>query len=270
MRSVGFRMKSSSKNIGYVSAQYLKRIARTQGKKVKQTSLKLMDIQEDSQVLDVGCGPATDTLLFAKFIGPNGRVVGIDCDPMMVEEANTELAKHKTEKNVKHIVGDVHSLPFSNGEFDRVHAERLFQVLPKTDAPKVFSELNRVLKPGGILVLVDTDWASASVNYSNLELERRLIQFFGTRMRPNGFAARHLAEMLKQEAYVDITIEVMPVVIREFEQTPFGNWLIAEATKAGVATGQEMEHWRKELAEKTAQETFLSHTNIVLASGKKK
>lgn len=263
-------MKSANENKGYVNAQYLKRIARTQGKKVKQASLKLMDIQEGSQVLDVGCGPATDTLLFAKFIGPNGRVVGIDCDPMMVEEANTELAKHKTEKNVKHIVGDVHSLPFSNGEFDRVHAERLFQVLPKTDAPKVFSELNRVLKSGGILVLVDTDWASASVNYSNLELERRLIQFFGTRMRPNGFAARHLPEILNQESYQDIRIEVMPVVIRDFKQTPFGDWLTTEATQAEVATKQEMDSWRKELEEKTSQGTFLSSTNMVLVSGKKK
>jgi ubiquinone/menaquinone biosynthesis C-methylase UbiE len=270
MRFVGSRMNSASKNTGYVNAQYLKRIAKTQGKKVKHASVKLMNIQPDSQVLDVGCGPATDTLLFAKCIGPNGRVVGVDFDPKMVEEANTELAKNKVAKNVRHIVGDVHSLPFSNGEFDRVHAERLFQVLHKPDAPKVFSELHRVLKPGGILVLVDTDWASASVNYSNLELERRLIQFFGAHMRPNGFVARHLLEMLNQEAYQDIKIEVMPVVIRDFKQSPFGNWLTTEALKARVATKQEMECWRKELSEKTAQGTFLSHTNIVLASGKKK
>jgi ubiquinone/menaquinone biosynthesis C-methylase UbiE len=263
-------MKSANENKGYVNAQYLKRIAKTQGKKVKQASLMLMDIQEGSQVLDVGCGPATDTLLFAKFIGLNGRVVGVDCDPMMVEEANTELAKHKAAKNVRHIVGDVHSLPFSDSEFDRVHAERLFQVLPKTDAPKVFSELHRVLKPGGIIVLVDTDWASTSVNYSNFELERQLIQFFGVHMRPNGFAARHLPEMLNQEAYQDIKIEVMPVVTRDFKQSPFGNWLTTEATNAGVATKQEMECWQKELEEKNSQGTFLSHTNMIIVAGKKK
>jgi ubiquinone/menaquinone biosynthesis C-methylase UbiE len=267
---MGFRMKSANENKGYVNAQFLKRIARTQGKKVKQTSLKLMNIQKDSQVLDVGCGPATDTLLFAKFIGPNGCVVGVDCDPKMVEEANAELKKSRAPKNVKHVVGDVHSLPFSDGEFDRVHAERLFQVLHKTDAPKVFSELHRVLKPGGIMVLVDTDWASASVNYSNLELERRLIQFLGAHMRPNGFAARHLPEMLNQEAYQDIRIEVMPVVIRDFKQTPFRNWLETEALKAGVATKKEMDCWRKELEEKTSQGTFLSSTNMVLVAGKKK
>jgi ubiquinone/menaquinone biosynthesis C-methylase UbiE len=270
MPFVGSRMKSANKKAGYVNAQYLKQIAKAQGKKVKHASLKLMNIQPDSRVLDVGCGPATDTLLFAKFIGPKGRVVGVDFDPKMVEEANAELKKSRTTKNVRHVVGDVHSLPFGDGEFDRAHAERLFQVLPKADAPKVFSELHRVLKPGGVIVLVDTDWASASVNYSNLELERRLIQFFGAHMRPNGFAARHLPEMLNQEAYQEIKVEVMPVVIRDFKQTPFGDWLITEATKAEVAAKQEVDCWRKELEEKTIQGTFLSSTNMVLVAGKKK
>jgi ubiquinone/menaquinone biosynthesis C-methylase UbiE len=267
----GLQMNDVQENKRFVTGHYLKRIAKGQGKKVKQASRKLMAIQEDSRVLDVGCGPATDTIAFSKLIGAGGCIVGVDRDRQMVEEANAELKKCRLSQSVYHVVGDAQSLPFRDGEFDRVHAERLFQVLPESvDSGRVFSEMQRVLKVGGIIVVADTDWASASVNFSDFALERRLIDFFVTRMRPNGFAGRQLLEMLKSKDYEEIKLEVLPVVTRDFKQTPFGNWLTTEATKTGTANEEEMIQWRRELEEKTAQNRFLSHVNMVIVAGRKK
>jgi ubiquinone/menaquinone biosynthesis C-methylase UbiE len=261
---------TNSKTYGYVTAEYLKKIAEKQGRKVKQASYKLLNIRKNSHVLDIGCGPGIDTINFSEHIGTKGQIVGLDNDHGMIEKANAELKKHKTTKNVKHIVGDVQSMPFTNSEFDRVHAERLFQVLPKTVNPlSVFAEMHRVLKTGGIMVLVDTDWATASVNYSNHELERRLVNFFAANMRPNGYAGRQLLEMLANNGYREIKLQVMPMVTRNFAETPFGNWLTTEATKAKAASEEEMARWRKELEEKTARHTFLSHVNVILTAGLK-
>jgi ubiquinone/menaquinone biosynthesis C-methylase UbiE len=91
-----------------------------------------MDIKKNSRVLDVGCGPATDTIAFSECISNEGRIVGVDNDPQMVEKANLELKQRGIEKNVVYVLGDFQCLLFFNGEFDRVHAERLFQVLPKS------------------------------------------------------------------------------------------------------------------------------------------
>ncbi len=262
-------MSDVKENKSFVTAEYLKKIAQD-AKQIKQKSYQLMQIEADSQVLDVGCGPATDTIAFSEFIGDKGRIVGIDNDPSMIEKANLELTKQKITKNIKHLVGDVQSLPFEDGEFDRVHAERLFQVLPKSVNPvQVFAEMNRVLKSGSRMVLVDADWASCSVDFSDNELERRLLSFFAFKMRPNGFAGRQLFGLLKNNAFEDVTVEVMPFIHRDFSETPFSDWLTKEALKNKIATKEELDHWNQELTNKTKNDAYLSYVNMVLVAGRK-
>lgn len=261
-------MSNVKENKGFVTAEYLKRVAQ-EAKQIKLRSYELMQIQTDSQVLDVGCGPAIDTIPLSEFIGEGGRVVGVDNDPAMVEKANQEVKKLKSNRRIEHIEGNAESLPFADGEFDRVHAERLFQVLPKETALSVFGELNRVLKSNGRIVLVDTDWGSVSVNFSDSALERRLVTFFATKLRPNGFAGRQLFGLLKEHGYDDVAVEVVPLVHRDFSETPFSEWVPTEALKNKVATQKELDHWIAELTEKTAQGTYFSYVNMVIVSGRK-
>jgi ubiquinone/menaquinone biosynthesis C-methylase UbiE len=149
------------------------------------------------QVLELGCGPGTAASGFSEAVGVEGLVVGVDCDPKMIQQANSDSKQHI---NIAQLVGDAHRLPFEEAMFDRVYAKRLFQVLPPASAPVVFGEMRRVLKPGGVLALVDTDWASLSVNFSDLKLERRLLDFFRDHMRPNGLAGRQLLAWFSQAA----------------------------------------------------------------------
>ncbi len=262
-------MSEVKENKGFVTPEYLKKVAED-AKFIKKKSYELMELQSDSQVLDVGCGPAIDTIELSNYIGANGRIVGIDNDPLMIEKANFELKQHNITKQVQHLLCDVQSLPFDDNEFDRVHAERLFQVLPRSvNATHVFSEINRVLKSKGRMVLVDADWGSASVNFSDNELERILLKFFATKMRPNGFAGRQLLELLKDHNYENVTIEVVPFITRDFKQTPFSDWLTKEALKNKIASERMLDQWNKELAKKTSEGTFLSYINMVLVAGRK-
>jgi ubiquinone/menaquinone biosynthesis C-methylase UbiE len=256
-------------NKSYVTTQYLKKAAQN-AKHIKTRSYELMQIQADSQVLDVGCGPAIDTIPLSEFIGKGGCIVGIDNDAGMVEKANQEIKKLKSTKHIEHIEGNAESLPFAEGEFDRVHAERLFQVLPEENTLRVFGELNRVLKGNGRIVLVDTDWGSVSVNYSDSALERRLVTFFASKLRPNGFAGRQLFGLLKEHGYSEVKVEVVPVVHRNFLETPFSEWVPTEALKSKVATREELDRWVAELTEKTARETYFSYVNMVIVAGTKR
>jgi ubiquinone/menaquinone biosynthesis C-methylase UbiE len=262
-------MSEVKENKGYVSAEYLKKVAKD-AKEIKTRSYQLLQIQADSQVLDVGCGPAIDTIVLSEYIDERGRIVGVDNDPAMIEKANLEVKKRNITKRVQHVEGNANSLPFADEEFDRIHAERLFQVLPKLSADSVFSEMNRVLKKDGIIVIADADWGTASVNFSDNELERRLLAFFTTRLRPNGFAGRQLFEFLKNGGYSDIRIEIIPFVTRDFSETPFCEWLPIEALKNGVAIQKEIALWKAELTEKTTQGTYLSYVNMVVVCGTKK
>lgn len=262
-------MSEVKENKAFVTSEYLKKVAED-AKLIKKKSYELMEIHADSQVLDVGCGPATDTIALSKYIGAKGRIVGIDNDPQMIKTANLELTQNKITKNVKHIQGDAKSLPFTDNEFDRVHAERLFQVFPKSDDALVFAEMNRVLRSNGRMVIADADWGSVSINFSDNALERKLTTFFAAKMRPNGFAGRELMELLKNNNFGEIIVEVIPFVTRDFSKTPFGDWLTTEALKNKIATQKELYQWNQELTKKTDEATFFSYVNMVIVAGRKR
>jgi SAM-dependent methyltransferase len=259
-------MQTAKENKSYVTAEYLKKRARDEDA-VNQESYRMLQVKSGLRVLELGCGPSTAASVFSESVGSDGLVVGVDYDQKMIEQANIAAKQYV---NVVPLVGDAHRLPFEEATFDRVYAKRLFQVLPPASAPVVFGEMKRVLKPGGVLALVDTDWASLSVNFSDLELERRLIGFFRDHMRPNGLAGRQLLGMVQSGGFTDVQVKVVSIIIREFSDSPLGDWLNTEALKAKAATPQEMEQWRTELEEKSAQQALLFHVGTVLVSAKKR
>jgi len=71
----------------FVNVQWLKNLAQ-ETRHIKHRSYELMKIQSNSRILDIGCGPAVDTIPLSEYIGEQGRIVGIDYDPLMIEVAN--------------------------------------------------------------------------------------------------------------------------------------------------------------------------------------
>lgn len=71
---------------------YLTRLARSDlGQSYKSIALAELDIAPGSTVVDLGCGPGTDLAAFAEAAGPSGTVIGLDHDPVLVEQARGKL-----------------------------------------------------------------------------------------------------------------------------------------------------------------------------------
>lgn len=257
------------RSIGYVDAEYLKRVAEL-GKSFKERTYELMQLQTSQRVLDLGCGPGVDTLAIARLMDGEFEVHGIDIDEEMIAHAEEAASSEMFSGKVIHAQGDVKLLPYESDEFDVVRAERLFQVLPITHDPAlVLGEALRVCKPGGRILLADADWGSASVDIGNADLERRLMNFFAQRLRPNGFAGRQLYAWLKSAGVADIQVEVFPMLQLDYEQTPFGEWLQTEAEKADVAQPDETRYWHDELTRRSQQGLYFSTVNMVMVVGNK-
>lgn len=253
---------------GYVTADYLKKIAE-RARALKEFSYSHMAITPGMTLLDVGCGPGVDTPALAALTGPRGRVIGIDKDEAMLAEAEQAKAESEFAAIIEHRHGSATALPLADNSVDGCRAERLLQVLPDDKEQRVVTELVRVTRVGGRIVLVDADWGSASVDFSDSALERRLLSFFATRMRPNGFAGRRLLRLCAEQGLSDIRLDTLSYVEDNYAESPLAEWLLTTALDEHVIDGTEAQQWRDELMAKQQQGRFYSSVNLIIASGEK-
>jgi SAM-dependent methyltransferase len=109
-------------------------------------------IREGESVLDIGCGAGVDTIFAAKMTGPNGKVVGIDLLPEMLQRAEENLILANLD-NVTYGKASSDKLPFSDNNFDVAISNGVFNLVP--DKPGALSEAFRVLKTSGRLMIAD-------------------------------------------------------------------------------------------------------------------
>lgn len=163
----------------------------------------LPHLEPGQRVLDVGCGPGTISVDLARRVGPLGEVVGLDVAADVVALAEAHRAESGAE-NVRFAVGDVYALDVEDDGFDVVHAHQVLQHL--TDPVDALRELRRVLRPGGLLAVRDSDYAAFTWAPADHGLDRWL-ELYHELTRRNGAeadAGRHLLGWVRAAGFVDV------------------------------------------------------------------
>jgi arsenite methyltransferase len=109
-------------------------------------------IEEGATVLDLGCGAGTDLLIAAQMVGPQGRAIGIDMTPSMFARARQSASEMGLD-NVELHEGLIEKLPLEDASVDVVISNGVIDLVPDKDV--VFTEIDRVLRPGGRLHIAD-------------------------------------------------------------------------------------------------------------------
>lgn len=233
----------------------------------KTRTYELMRLEEGQHVLDVGCGHGMDTVALSRHVGARGRVVGIDCDPAMVDEADRNSARAGVQEYVQHYRSDAGSLPFVSGSFAACRCERVFRHL---DEPELaLREMVRVTRRKGWIVVVDEDWGSLSLDTNENSIERRLVRFAAEHCHPNGFAGRQLYRLFRAAGLMNVHIETFVIHSTRMGAFPLASLTgIGRAARvAGAVTEQELTIFYEDVQANEKNGTVFGSINLVLVAG---
>ena len=109
-----------------------------------------MDLKPGQKVLDVCCGTGTLCAMIAEEIRSDGEVVGVDLSENMLKKA-----ENRREDNIRFCYANAEEIPYANGYFDRASMTFGLHEMPHPVRMNVLHEMQRVLKPGGKIIVLD-------------------------------------------------------------------------------------------------------------------
>jgi arsenite methyltransferase len=109
-------------------------------------------MQSGDAVIDLGCGAGNDCFVARAIVGESGRVTGLDFTDEMLAKARQNAARLGFD-NVDFVEGDIEDMPIADHSFDVAISNCVLNLVP--DKQKAFSEIKRILRPGGHFCVSD-------------------------------------------------------------------------------------------------------------------
>jgi SAM-dependent methyltransferase len=144
------------------------------------------------RLLDVGCGLGDAALELAEDLGERGEIVGIDTSERMLAVARAHAATAACR--VRFSRGDAMSLDEPDDAFDAARSERMLQWLQ--EPASAVAEIVRVVRPGGRISLIDTDWSTFAIEVGDEALAGLVRDLLGTERNRSSTIGRRLADLV--------------------------------------------------------------------------
>ncbi len=118
-------------------------------------ALRVAQIEPGQRVLDVACGTGRGTVGLAEAVGPEGRVDALDLTQAMLDRAGAKIEKLGMSSRVYFKQGNARELPYPDETFDAIYNGYMVDLIPLDGCAPILKEVQRVLKPGGKVILVN-------------------------------------------------------------------------------------------------------------------
>ncbi len=148
------RSKEQAKSSYNQMSRWYDMISGSSEKKYRDLGLQKLKAQTGEQILEIGYGTGHCILTLAQAVGSSGKICGIDLSDGMRAISEQRIREAGLQNGVDLRVGDATSLPFEDARFDAVFMSFTLELFDTPEIPLVLRECQRVLRPGGRIVVV--------------------------------------------------------------------------------------------------------------------
>jgi ubiquinone/menaquinone biosynthesis C-methylase UbiE len=231
----------------------------------KRRMIDLLGLPGPLAILDVGCGTGDDCRQMAQFVTGGGRVVGVDNSQAMLAEAQRRAASQNLP--IEFRAADALHLPFADQTFDACRADRSLMHVP--DPRQALSEMLRVTKPQGRIVVYEVDFETLVIDAPDRLLTRRLSNTCCDSFR-DGWLGRRMPGLLTELGLKDVTVAPHTLVLTpELALLLLGPATVEKAVERGTITLAEGEAWLKQVEQLQREGRFFSTLSGFLVAGTK-
>lgn len=141
-------------------------------------------------------------------VGTEGQAISVDASDAMIDEAQDRAQRERV--TVEMHVADGRATGIASDHCDSVRIERVVQHV--ADVAGFLAEARRITRPGGRIVLADTDWGSLMIGSGDRDLIRRFKVAMETGPMAEPWAGRILHGAMQDAGLVDVSSQLYPIV----------------------------------------------------------
>lgn len=236
-------------------------------KEYKEQTFEMLEVGPGHSVLDVGCGTGDDARALAARVEPGGRVVGVDMSEAAIAEAIKRSAGLTARVEFRRC--DALELEFPSDEFDGARADRV--LLHVEDPGRALSELIRVTRPGGKVVVFDGDWDALVIDSPDRETTREIVRSNSDALR-NGWIGRQFRGMFLSAGLAQVEVRPVAAVLTSFTVADELFYLTTSAEAAVESkriTAAQATQWLDQLRAADQAGAFFSSITGFIVAGRK-
>jgi ubiquinone/menaquinone biosynthesis C-methylase UbiE len=234
---------------------------------VNQAVCDALQPQPGERLLEVGCGTGIVSRLVAPYLTKAGAITGLDISPQFLAVARQHADLAKPASQIRFVNASGAAVPYTDGCFDGAWGVRL--LLHVVDPDPVVSEMRRVVRPGGRVVLADWDFETTTVDHPDRELTRRILNWRTDHHGANNWSGRQLLRLGREAGLKDV--QVYPLVVTAIDERPAltqSLWRAAEVARDGGAiTEAERYAWVSTLKERISSGRFFASMVYFIVKG---
>lgn len=196
------------------------------------------------RVLDLGCGHGHLSQMIARLVGAEGRVVGVDRDPGVLEVART-MARERGYPQIEFVECDLHALPDDLGPFDAMVGRRVLMYQP--DAAETLRAVARAMRPGAVVALQEIDATTVPAASTSMPLHEEVYRWVWEMVAREGASRRMGLDLPGAMARAGITVvdarveSVMQTAARRLPTAAMVRAVLPRIVARGVATEAEVD-----------------------------